>query len=355
MRRRARLLIALLGLPLAAAQAQAPPTLDIYYLDVDGGGGHADRVAVRGITAHRRGLAGAARRRSAFWPRRGRRASIKSTTSSRRTITPIMSAPVAEVADSATDPQFRRPRRPGRGAAREQRRGVPAVRRNAGARQPHAREAGGYDSNCRHRGARGCLRGRIARGAVVRGWDAEPALRRVHAARGRDRERCGVGRVVHRLWAVPGDPAGRPDVQQGARAGLSDQCPGHGRRVPDERARFEPVESLASFSMRCGRAPPSSTTAAARALRAKRGHGCRRHPASRIFGRCTIPSCGLVATNGPRVRSRGARHFNVPEQFIANLGDSTGNFIRMSASADGSFTITNGRTGFKKEYAARSK
>ena len=39
MRRRARLLIALLGLPLAAAQAQAQPTLDIYYLDVDGGGG----------------------------------------------------------------------------------------------------------------------------------------------------------------------------------------------------------------------------------------------------------------------------------------------------------------------------
>ena len=52
---------------------------------------------------------------------------------------------------------------------------------------------------------------------------------------------------------------------------------------------------------------------------------------------------------------QGGEDFNVPEQFIANLGDSTGNFIRMSASADGSFTITNGRTGFRKEYESREQ
>ena len=52
---------------------------------------------------------------------------------------------------------------------------------------------------------------------------------------------------------------------------------------------------------------------------------------------------------------QGGEDFNVPEQFIANLGDSIGNFIKMSASADGSFTITNGRTGFRKEYESRDK
>ncbi len=40
---------------------------------------------------------------------------------------------------------------------------------------------------------------------------------------------------------------------------------------------------------------------------------------------------------------------------ILNLDDSTAHFIKMSAGDDGSFTITNGRTGFKKEYEARSK
>ena len=50
---------------------------------------------------------------------------------------------------------------------------------------------------------------------------------------------------------------------------------------------------------------------------------------------------------------QGGRDFNVAEQFIANLDDSTAHFIKMSARADGSFTITNARTGFEKEYAAK--
>ena len=55
---------------------------------------------------------------------------------------------------------------------------------------------------------------------------------------------------------------------------------------------------------------------------------------------------------------------NSPEQFLANLGtagtkesgvpdESPANYIKMSAQADGNFTMTNSRNGFSKEYAAR--
>jgi beta-lactamase superfamily II metal-dependent hydrolase len=55
---------------------------------------------------------------------------------------------------------------------------------------------------------------------------------------------------------------------------------------------------------------------------------------------------------------------NSPEQFLANLGtagtkdsgvpdESPANYIKMTARADGSFTMTNSRNGFSKEYAAR--
>ena len=52
---------------------------------------------------------------------------------------------------------------------------------------------------------------------------------------------------------------------------------------------------------------------------------------------------------------QGGEEFNVAEQFIANVDDSTAHFIKMSARADGSFTITNGRTGFRREYAPRDE
>lgn len=49
----------------------------------------------------------------------------------------------------------------------------------------------------------------------------------------------------------------------------------------------------------------------------------------------------------------GAQH-NSPEQFIANLEEECqGHWIKVSARQDGSFTVTNGRTGFTKTYAAR--
>ena len=52
---------------------------------------------------------------------------------------------------------------------------------------------------------------------------------------------------------------------------------------------------------------------------------------------------------------QGGEEFNVAGQFIANVDDSTAHYIKMSARADGSFTITNGRTGFRKEYARRTR
>ena len=52
-----------------------------------------------------------------------------------------------------------------------------------------------------------------------------------------------------------------------------------------------------------------------------------------------------------------SKETNSPEQFIANM-DATpptnhpAHYIKLSARTDGSFTITNGRTGFTKEYPA---
>jgi len=50
-----------------------------------------------------------------------------------------------------------------------------------------------------------------------------------------------------------------------------------------------------------------------------------------------------------------AERDNSPEQFIANLDGAVGHvghYIKFSARPDGSFTVTNSRTGFSKEYPA---
>lgn len=52
-----------------------------------------------------------------------------------------------------------------------------------------------------------------------------------------------------------------------------------------------------------------------------------------------------------------AQRDNSSEQFIANIDASpghVGHFIKLSARADGSFTVTNSRNGFSKEYPATS-
>jgi len=53
--------------------------------------------------------------------------------------------------------------------------------------------------------------------------------------------------------------------------------------------------------------------------------------------------------------SRNERTVNSPEALIANVDEgTTGHTIRLTASADGSYRIVNGRTGFAKTYPPRS-
>ena len=49
-----------------------------------------------------------------------------------------------------------------------------------------------------------------------------------------------------------------------------------------------------------------------------------------------------------------AKEKNSPEQLIANPDETTAHYIKISARADGSFTVTNSRTGYHKEYRPRS-
>ena len=49
----------------------------------------------------------------------------------------------------------------------------------------------------------------------------------------------------------------------------------------------------------------------------------------------------------------GGEDHNAPGQFLANVDESDhGHHLHMSVRADGSFTMTNSRTGFRKDYAA---
>jgi competence protein ComEC len=52
-------------------------------------------------------------------------------------------------------------------------------------------------------------------------------------------------------------------------------------------------------------------------------------------------------------RSRNAGVENVADERIANLDESTGHWIKLSASEDGSFRVTNQRTGATKSYVSR--
>jgi len=54
-----------------------------------------------------------------------------------------------------------------------------------------------------------------------------------------------------------------------------------------------------------------------------------------------------------RSAAGGAEH-NSPDSFLANVNeDDHGHYLHMSVRTDGSFTITNSRTGFTKEYGPR--
>jgi competence protein ComEC len=49
-------------------------------------------------------------------------------------------------------------------------------------------------------------------------------------------------------------------------------------------------------------------------------------------------------------RSQNAGVVNFTDDRIANLDETTGHWIKLSASADGSFRVTNQRTGIAKDY-----
>jgi competence protein ComEC len=48
----------------------------------------------------------------------------------------------------------------------------------------------------------------------------------------------------------------------------------------------------------------------------------------------------------------GAAENNSPEKFIANMDETTSNFIQVTAKSDGSFRVTNSRNGYSQEYPA---
>ena len=45
---------------------------------------------------------------------------------------------------------------------------------------------------------------------------------------------------------------------------------------------------------------------------------------------------------------------NAPDDYIANLDETTGHWLKLRAKADGSFQITNGRTGATASYGPRN-
>jgi len=49
-----------------------------------------------------------------------------------------------------------------------------------------------------------------------------------------------------------------------------------------------------------------------------------------------------------------AKELNSPANLIANLDESTAYYLKVTARADGSFTITNSRNGYHKDYGPRS-
>ncbi|MFB3829254.1 MAG: ComEC/Rec2 family competence protein [Bryobacteraceae bacterium] len=76
------------------------------------------------------------------------------------------------------------------------------------------------------------------------------------------------------------------------------------------------------------------------------------------------PAAMKVVRNSPgledmwqtqKIIGGGEAGYNAPDDFIANVGGQNRNveYIKLSASQDGSFTVTNSRNGFTKKYPAR--
>ena len=54
-------------------------------------------------------------------------------------------------------------------------------------------------------------------------------------------------------------------------------------------------------------------------------------------------------------RSEASGAENFPDERIANLSEASSNWILISASRDGSFSVTNRRTGATRRYPARAR
>lgn len=83
------------------------------------------------------------------------------------------------------------------------------------------------------------------------------------------------------------------------------------------------------------------------------------------YHRLGTPRAWQVVRNSPELEDFWQLHYvadggkdnNVHERFIANLSaeNCQGHLIKLSTSADGSFTVTNGRNGFTRSYAPGAK
>jgi hypothetical protein len=90
----------------------------------------------------------------------------------------------------------------------------------------------------------------------------------------------------------------------------------------------------------------SSLFAASRPLAAIMSNGPRKGAQAG-----TIRTIGGMSIDGWQLHKTTYRDsVNVPDEHIANLDQTTTAWIKLSASADGSFTVTNGRTGVTKRY-----
>jgi hypothetical protein len=65
----------------------------------------------------------------------------------------------------------------------------------------------------------------------------------------------------------------------------------------------------------------------------------------------TLRSLNIAGWQLHRTQNPGAE--NMPDAQIANVDTSTSAWIKLSATRDGSFTVTNGRTGQRVSYPKR--
>jgi beta-lactamase superfamily II metal-dependent hydrolase len=66
----------------------------------------------------------------------------------------------------------------------------------------------------------------------------------------------------------------------------------------------------------------------------------------------SMPRAGMSQLH--ETADQGGKDVNAPEQFIANVNDTTAHFLKITVRQDGGFTVTNPRNGFSKSYRART-